>query len=116
MKGKILVIAFFVTFCIVYLSLIKMPKYDVGISHSDKWQHAFAYFTLAICWLLALCKKTNKYFIVLSCIIFGIIIEVLQSTVTNYRTGDYLDVVANSIGVLIGLLFFNQISKKNLLN
>lgn len=93
-----------------------MPKHDVQLSHSDKWQHAFAYFTLAICWLFALYRKTNKYYIVFGCIMFGIIIEVLQSTVTNYRTGDYLDVVANSIGIFIGLLFFNQISKKNLLN
>ncbi|WP_298946328.1 VanZ family protein [Polaribacter sp.] len=116
MKDKIFIIAILVSISILYLSLIKMPKYDVEFNHLDKWQHTFAYFTLAICWLFALYKKTNKYFIVFGCIIFGIIIEILQSTVTNYRTGDSLDVVANSIGVLIGLLFFNQISKKNLLN
>jgi glycopeptide antibiotics resistance protein len=34
-------------------------------------------------------------------IIFGIIIEVLQGTVTAYRSSDINDVLANTIGVLL---------------
>ncbi|WP_299666802.1 VanZ family protein [uncultured Polaribacter sp.] len=94
-----------------------MPKFNITVSHIDKWQHSFAYLVLSICWLFTFYKKnTKKYIVVLSCILFGIIIEVLQHTVTNYRTGDYLDVLANTTGVLLGLLIFNQISKKILVN
>ncbi|WP_232734666.1 VanZ family protein [Polaribacter sp. ALD11] len=91
---------------------MKLPKYDVSISHLDKWQHCFAYFTLSLSWLFALYKKSKKYLIVVCCILFGIVIEFLQNTITNYRTGDYFDVVANSVGVLSGLLAFNLLSKK----
>lgn len=119
LKDNIFIIAIVVTVSIAYLSLIKMPKYSpIVISHIDKIQHAFAYFTLTTCWLFSFYKKvpSRKYFIVIACIIFGIIIEVLQSELTIYRTGDYLDVLANTLGVLLGLTIFNQILKKNKVN
>ncbi|QOD59969.1 VanZ family protein [Polaribacter haliotis] len=117
LKGKIVIIAVVVTLSILYLSLMKMPKYEVQVSHLDKLQHGFAYFTLSICWLLSFFDKpSKKYLIVFLCILFGIIIEVLQSELTSYRTGDYLDVLANTTGVLIGLVVFNQIYKKNRYN
>ncbi len=51
--------------------------------------------------------------IIVACFIYGIILELLQSTITTHRTGDFLDVLANTFGILMGLLIFNQISKKN---
>jgi glycopeptide antibiotics resistance protein len=62
---------------------------------------------------LYILQKKKKYPIVFCCILFGIIIEVLQFTITNYRTGDYFDVIANSGGVMFGSLVFNQLFKKN---
>ncbi|MCI2229345.1 VanZ family protein [Polaribacter sp. MSW13] len=117
LKGNIFLIAILITISIAYLSLMKMPQYQPTISNLDKWEHSFAYFTLSISWLFVFYKKPQKkYLIVLVCIIYGIIIEILQQTLTDYRTGDYLDVLANSSGVLLGLLIFNQILKKNQLN
>lgn len=116
LKANILIIAILVTISIVYLSLMKMPNYNVSIAHADKWQHSIAYFTLSICWLFSFYKKKVKYLVVSICILFGIIIEILQHTITNYRTGDYFDIVANSIGVILGLVLFNQILKKNKFN
>ena len=113
LKGKVFIIAFIVTAGILTLSLIRMPKYDITISSLDKWQHFFAYFILSISWLFAFFKENRKYPIVFCCILFGIIIEVLQHTIINYREGDYLDIMANTLGVLLGLLVFNQVLKKN---
>jgi VanZ family protein len=112
LKNKVLIIAIFVTVSILYLSLIKMPKYNIAISFPDKWQHCFAYLILTFFWLFAFYEKERKYLIIFCCILFGILIEVLQYTITNYRTGDYLDVIANSFGVLFGLFVFNQVFKK----
>jgi len=112
LKGKIFIIAIVVTLSILYLSLVKMPSYNVGISHLDKLQHCLAYFILSSSWLLVFYKKNKKYLIVGCCILFGIIIEVLQNKLTDYRTGDYLDIIANSTGVFLGLLILNQITKK----
>jgi len=112
LKGNIFIIAIVVTLSILYLSLVKMPSYNVGIAHLDKLQHCFAYFILSSSWLLVFYKKNKKYLIVGCCILFGIVIEVLQNKLTDYRTGDYLDIIANSTGVFLGLLILNQISKK----
>jgi VanZ family protein len=112
LKNKVLIIAIFVTVSILYLSLIKMPKYNIAISFPDKWQHCFAYLILTFFWLFAFYEKERKYLIIFCCILFGILIEVLQYTITNYRTGDYLDVIANSSGVLFGSFVFNQVFKK----
>ena len=109
-KDNLFIIAICITICIAYLSLIKAPKSEINFGHTDKVYHVFAYFTLAICWLFSFYKKpTVKYYIVIACIIYGIIIEVMQHTLTLYRTGDYKDVLANTLGITLGLLVFNQI-------
>tara|TARA_B110000503_G_scaffold111491_1_gene166980 strand:- start:55 stop:411 length:357 start_codon:yes stop_codon:yes gene_type:complete len=109
LKDNIFIIALGITISIVCLSLLKIPETQVKITNIDKVYHSIAYFTLTISWLIAYYKKSQiKYIIV----IFGIIIELLQSTLTDYRTGEYLDVIANSSGVLLALLIFSLISKK----
>ncbi len=114
LKDSIFIIALAITFSIVCLSLLKIPETKITITNIDKVFHSIAYFTLTISWLIAYFKKPQKkYIIVICCIIFGIVIELLQNTLTDYRTGEYLDVIANSSGVLLALLIFNLVSKKN---
>ena len=75
--------------------------------------HGFAYFILTLFWLFYyLMKKSGNYnfkwqFFKISAlvIIFGMLIEVLQRVLTSYRQPDWADILANSIGVLIALLF-----------
>lgn len=94
-----------------------MPKFQTNINNIDKVEHVFAYFSLTLCWLFVSYTNTKrKYIVVIACIIYGIIIELIQSNLTIYRTGDYLDVLANSFGAVLGLLIFNQIFKKNQFN
>ena len=117
LKDNIILIAISVTFAIAYLSLIKFPSVQPKINNVDKVEHAIGYFILTFSWLLSFYKKTNlKTVIALSCVFYGIIIEVLQSKLTSYRTGDYLDVIANSVGVLLALLLFNLFFKKKHVN
>lgn len=113
LKDNFFIIAIFITLFIAYLSFIKVPKVDVNVANSDKLGHSFAYFTLSLCWLLTFFRRPKKkYLIVILCVVYGIIIEVFQKILTNHRTGDFLDVLANTIGVLLGLVLFNQIIKK----
>lgn len=88
----------------------------IQITHSDKLFHAIAYFTLGLVWLLSfpksLKKRSVKYAIVSSCVIYGIVLEVLQGTLTAYRTASLLDIVANTIGVVIAMMLFRQVYKK----
>lgn len=108
-------IAISVTIGIAILSLINLQAADAKILNFDKVLHAFAYGTLSLFWLIAT-QKLNKQFIVLSsCVIYGTVIEFLQSELTNYRTGDLYDVLANTLGVIFGYLFFEKLAKNYLL-
>ena len=42
---------------------------------------------------------------VVTAILFGIAMEVYQTTYTTTRHGDILDVIVNSIGAILGLYF-----------
>lgn len=114
---KILFIAISITLIIAFLSLIKLNEVPVvQISHIDKLEHAFAYALLTLSWLLTFKKaffnKNLKHVIALGCVFYGIVIEVLQTTLTTYRTGSLLDIFANMFGVIVAMLIFSSIYKK----
>jgi len=110
-------IAVFITISILFGSLVKSEFIVVeSISVSDKTYHLIAYFLLMLSWLYAFFKKEKfqehvKY-IILGCFIFGIIIEILQGIITSYRTASYLDILANTIGVLLAVVIFHVFEKK----
>ncbi len=102
----VLAIAYTTLLTIASLGRInEMPK--VKIDHADKWFHFIAYGVLSFLWFSAFYFnfKTPKHkallIAVVSSILFGILIEVLQGTLTNYRSLDVYDAVANSIGALL---------------
>lgn len=114
-KHKYLISAIAITVVIAVLSLVKLgSKQPVSFKNSDKVAHFIAYFVLTFFWLLASfkLKSIKKTHVALLCLLFGIIIEVLQSEMTSYRSCEYLDMVANLVGVLVGLLIFNYLFKK----
>ncbi len=88
---------------ITYLSLItlKIPKVTFG--YFDKVSHLIAYTALSFCWFLSFKYKQSKYFIIAILVfIYGIIIEVIQEIVVNNREGDVVDIIANTVGIVIG--------------
>ncbi|WP_299155923.1 VanZ family protein [uncultured Tenacibaculum sp.] len=114
LKGNLIIIAIFVTTSIAILSLIKVGPQPIQINNLDKYEHLLAYFVLSFFWLLALKKaKINDFIIVFCCVIYGIIIEVLQVTITSYRSGDVLDIIANTTGILIAYIIYFLFFKKN---
>jgi VanZ family protein len=98
----------------------------------DKLLHAGAYFGLTLFWVVTfvifnwvilklkqLSATANVIlFISLSAIFYGTIIEVLQGTMTSYRTPDGWDILANSTGVLLAVLlcglFINKLERLKL--
>ena len=105
----LLVLALVNTLCILYLSLTStqgLPK--VQINQADKIFHFSAYFVLSFLWIWYVFKAVKnarfisiKKIVSLLVIIFGIFIEVLQESLTSYRTFDYWDILANSAGVMV---------------
>jgi VanZ family protein len=83
---------------------------EVKISSGDKIFHSLSYVVLTVLWYYTLYYnvKFNKgnaliYAVVIS-VIFGIVIEVLQGTVTTYRSSDINDVYANSLGAILAAI------------
>jgi len=110
-----LILAIIATFVIAILSLSHIPKLNFGlnIKLSDKYLHSLAYFTLTLVWYFALREKIKKskfkYFVIASLIIYGIILEALQGGITNYRTADIYDILANIVGIVFATLVFKKI-------
>ena len=117
LEDNAIYIAIFFTISITIGSLVKSDFIVVkSISVSDKIYHLIAYFLLMLSLLYVFCKKEtfqkNVKYVILGCIIFGIIIEILQGIITSYRTASYLDIVANTIGVLLAVVIFHVFEKK----
>lgn len=116
LQNSTLYISITITILIAILSLIKTDKLPTpDVSSLDKIQHSFAYFVLTTSWLISkeLKFKTKKdIIIIVCCFVFGIVIEALQGSITTYRSASFLDVVANSLGILLGFVFFKAFVRK----
>ena len=117
LEDNAILIAIFFTISITIGSLVKSDVIAIEIvSISDKTIHFIAYFFLMLSWLYVFFKKKsfskNVKFIFIGCIVFGIIIEIIQGVTTTYRTLSFLDVAANTLGVLFASTVFHFFEKK----
>ena len=117
LENNAVYIAIFFTIAILLGSLVKPELLVVdSISVSDKTYHLIAYFLLMLSWLYAFSNREkfneNVKYVIIGCIFFGIIIELLQGTITSYRTASFLDIIANTSGVLLAVVIFHVFEKK----
>ena len=78
--------------------------------NADKLIHFTLYFVFVILWYRFLIYRKsflveNKVALVVVSIVLGIIIEILQKYYTQSRHADFFDVLANSLGSIVGILF-----------
>jgi VanZ family protein len=83
---------------IIVLSLIPAPLLVPG-EQGDKIEHLIAYSGLML-WFVQDHARTQWYKLALGFCVMGITLEFLQK-LTGYRTFDYLDMAANTTGVLL---------------
>lgn len=80
------------------------------IPYLDKIVHSGMYFifTLALVAENRSSLKTTKNYLFLATIpfLFGSAIEILQSLLTNTRTGDFFDACFNLAGILLAIVFW----------
>lgn len=115
LQASLFILAISITIGIGVLSLVKPPTIEVPFGNFDKLLHDIGYFCLSLSWLLALKDRKKPHLIIIGCVIYGIVIEMLQLSLTDYRTGDLNDVLANTTGAIFGLLCFNYLTKNILL-
>ena len=107
-------IFYFSLLVIFILSIVnanEIPKFKSLSFVSDKIVHFLIYFYLAYAGLL--CKfAMGNYLIVLLIFTFGLFIEFIHFF-HPYRLFEYLDLLANLIGVTIALLIFELKNNKS---
>ncbi len=69
--------------------------------HADKWVHAFTFLTLTV-WFAGLFAARSYWRIAVGLMLFGFVIEGSQIMI-SYRTADWLDIGANTAGIIVGL-------------
>ncbi len=79
----------------------------------DKFVHASIFFILTSLSFLTLINKQKTSFlfitlVIISCICYGGLLEIMQATVFSQRSGDWFDFIANSFGCIIALLVFHR--------
>ncbi len=83
----------------------------------DKFVHASIFFGLVFLWLIVFNKRYNNTvlsisLVILSCILYGAILEIMQAKWFSNRSGDYFDFIANTFGCLCGSYIFNRFKMK----
>jgi VanZ family protein len=98
---------------ILYLSMANAHTFDkvpINIPNFDKIVHFGMYFSFMSILILEnrkTIKSTRILFLTgLIPFFYGIIIEIMQSTLTTTRTGSIYDAFANSAGILVSILLW----------
>lgn len=96
---------------IVFLSLLPIPDLKVGVHVplADKWTHMVMYGVLTFAIWFDYKRSHQKFnawrlfvFTFMAPIAMGGILELMQAHLTSCRSGEWLDFVANTIGVCFG--------------
>lgn len=94
------------------LSLWENPTLPDSLrTWSDKTLHTLMYSVLGAVAMVAPYKHhrrriTHYVAVWIGCVAYGGLLEILQATCTQTRTGDWADVLANMVGSSIGVLLF----------
>jgi VanZ family protein len=97
---------FILTMSLINSNSIQIQTFQI----SDKILHASAYMVMMWVWMMLLKKHSMSKSILILLIaltMFGIVVEGLQTSITESRTADWKDAVANFIGLIIGMTTFN---------
>ena len=116
---SLLFIGLFYTFFITIIFLLpssELPKVEI---FNDKVIHTLLYIILSFVWLLFFFIYNNRNIlfknllgILLLCIVYGIIIEILQQLLITSRQADINDVMSNLLGSIIGASAFWNVKNR----
>ncbi len=116
-----LLLAIMYTTTLLVASLIRTPSTIETPENTDKVLHFTAYFILAILWyyvgrMYQLNPKKSAVITSIFAISLGILLEFLQSYCTQSRVFDTYDILANTIGAIVGILVAIKIKLKKILS
>lgn len=97
---------------VLILSLAPIGQMELtqDVPFADKWTHMVMYGGLCIVWWMEYWRSHPTLngrllcWAVLMPVLLGGVLELLQAYATTYRSGEWMDFVADSMGVLLGTL------------
>lgn len=89
---------------LLVVAVLSLAPATPNVGGSDKLGHFLAYAALSIAFSVIIRQRKSLWWVLFGLIAFGILMEYLQG-LTGYRYADPEDALANSIGVVFGLLF-----------
>ena len=111
-----LLVALAYTGLLSFLSLTSTENFPlVEVTYSDKIGHVLAYFVFTILWFIAFFRFNLKRSLLAACAIavaFGVLMEVLQGSLSEIRTPDLFDIIANSVGTALAVAVVFLLKKR----
>jgi len=104
------------TLVLIFFSLTPNPDFGFPkfqLFEIDKLVHFIMYFSLTILWYFAAENFFNSNFkLLLFALLFGLVLEIFQHILPFGRYFDLADLLANSLGVIFGIIILYCIKKK----
>ena len=110
-------------FFLCLMSTEDLPSIDyLQLLSFDKLVHAILFGLLSLSLLVTFRRQNKVNYIrkkailiaVLFSLIYGLILEIVQYSLVEDRTGEVYDIVANMLGCALGIVFFRLIYGKQL--
>lgn len=99
-----------VTVLLVVLAAALMPALwfmhdtpETRLFTLDKWLHGITFVFLTV-WFSGQYRPHAYWRLAAGMLAFGILIEICQRILTNYRAAETMDLLADAIGIVIGLV------------
>jgi VanZ family protein len=96
---------------VCYFSLVPGLELPVDFWNADKVYHIIAYAWLALLPMLRFRTRKGAVLAACSLVILGIILEIAQTHIPG-RIFSFLDITANGLGVLAGVVLGNSVRPK----
>ncbi len=120
-RKTLFVLVLLYTGLITWASLARLVlPVKVNVQGGDKVGHLIAYFIFTIVWFTFFFFRDrndvyfNQSLIKASaiCFFYGILMELLQTLLTSYRSSEWYDVLANTSGIIFAVFFLKVFENK----
>ena len=104
--------SFSVVVLLTYLHLMQAPSMDLtNLNQVDKLAHVLMFF-LTMMWFMYVIPKPHQLLVGVSLILFGLVLEYIQMNFLPDRTFEWLDWIADGIGVVLSFFIVPVLTDK----
>ncbi len=104
--------SFSVLVLLIYLHFMQAPSIDlINLNQVDKLAHVLMFF-LTMMWFMYVTAKPHQLLVGVSLILFGLVLEYIQMNFLPDRTFEWLDWIADGIGVVLCFFIVRVLTDK----